>query len=203
MNVFVSDGARLAYRIDGLDDAPTLVLINSLGTNLRMWNPQVALLSHALRIVRYDCRGHGASDVPSGNYTIEQLGRDLLALLDTLQIEQAHICGLSLGGLVALWFAVTYPNRVARAVFANTASRIGTTESWNTRIEAVRHCPRTLSERGISSETSRHCAANQCNDRDNSSYRVYWCVCCSARYRPASMHERDTHSIPHLGRSIG
>ncbi len=138
MNYFVSDGARLAYRIDGLDDAPTLVLINSLGTNLRMWNPQVALLSHAIRIVRYDCRGHGASDVPSGNYTIEQLGCDLLALLDTLQIERAHICGLSLGGLVALWFAVTYPNRVARAVFANTASRIGTTESWSTRIEAVR-----------------------------------------------------------------
>lgn len=138
MNVFVSDGVRLAYRVDGPSNAPTLVMVNSLGTDLHMWDPQVALLGHALRIVRYDCRGHGASDVPSDPYTIEQLGRDLLALLDTLQIEQAHICGLSLGGIVALWFAVNHPNRVARAVFANTAARIGTTESWNTRIDAVR-----------------------------------------------------------------
>ena len=103
MNFFVADGVRLAYRIDGPDDAPAIVMVNSLGTNLRMWDPQVALLSHNLRIVRYDCRGHGASDVPDGPYTIEQLGLDLLALLDTLQIKQAHICGLSLGGMVGLF----------------------------------------------------------------------------------------------------
>lgn len=135
---FASDGVRLAYRIDGADDAPTLVMVNSLGTDLRMWDPQVAMLSGMLRIVRYDCRGHGASAVPTGAYTIEQLGHDLLALLDTLQVERVHICGLSLGGMVALWFAATYPDRVARAVFANTAARIGTAQMWKTRIDAVR-----------------------------------------------------------------
>lgn len=138
MNFFTSNGARLAYRVDGPVDAPPLVMVNSLGTDLRMWDPQIALLSDTLRIIRYDCRGHGASDVPAGDYTIEQLGLDLLALLDTLHIEQAHLCGLSLGGIVALWVAITYPNRVARAVFANTAARIGTIDSWHTRIDAVR-----------------------------------------------------------------
>ncbi len=138
MNFLVADGTRLAYRIDGPDDAPTLVLLNSLGTDMRMWDPQVALLSHTLRIVRYDCRGHGSSDVPPRSYTLERFGLDLLALFDTLRIERAHICGLSLGGIVALWFAASYPDRVVRAVFANTAARIGTQESWNARIEAVR-----------------------------------------------------------------
>ncbi len=137
MNFFTSNGARLAYRVDGPDDAPTLVLINSLGTNMHMWDSQVAQLSNTLHIVRYDSRGHGSSDVPAGPYTLEQLGHDLLALLDTLQIEQTHICGLSLGGIVGLWFAVTYPDRVARAVFANTAARIGTTDGWDARIDAV------------------------------------------------------------------
>ena len=138
MNFFVTDGVRLAYRVDGPDDAPTMVMINSLGTDLRMWDPQVALLRQNLRIIRYDCRGHGASDVPTGSYTIRQFGLDLLALFDYLQIERAHICGLSLGGVVALWTAAQYPERIARAVFANTAARIGTEETWNARIDAVR-----------------------------------------------------------------
>ncbi len=138
MNFYRADGVRLAYRIDGPEDAPPLVLVNSLGTDLRMWNPQVALLSQPLRIIRYDCRGHGASDVPDGAYTIERLGRDLLALLDTLHIERAHLCGLSLGGMVAQWFTAHYPNRVMRAVFANTAARIGSEEIWDARIDAVR-----------------------------------------------------------------
>jgi len=138
MNFFLSDGVRLAYRVDGPDDAPVLVLINSLGTDLTMWDSQVAHLRHAFRIVRYDCRGHGASGVSFGSYTLELLGLDLLALLDTLQIERAHICGLSLGGMIALWFSAHYPHRVIRAVFANTAVRIGTPESWNARIAAVR-----------------------------------------------------------------
>lgn len=138
MNFFSSDGVRLAYRVDGPDHAPPLIMINSLGTDLRMWDPQMLLLGHAWQIIRYDCRGHGASDVPTGDYTLEQLGHDLLALLDTLHIEQAHLCGLSLGGIVALWCAIMHPQRVTRLVLANTAARIGTNESWYTRIDAVR-----------------------------------------------------------------
>lgn len=138
MSVFISNGAHLTYRVDGPDDAPAIILVNSLGTNLRMWDPQVALLSRTLRVVRFDCRGHGTTDVPPGPYTIAQFGLDLLTLLDTLQIARAHICGLSLGGMIALWFVSHYPERVMNAVFANTAARIGTTETWNTRIEAVK-----------------------------------------------------------------
>jgi 3-oxoadipate enol-lactonase len=138
MDFFVSNGVRLAYRVDGLQDAPTVVLVNSLGTDLRIWDTQVASLSQRFRVVRYDCRGHGASAVPTEPYTFEQLGLDLLALLDTLQIERAHICGLSLGGIIALWLASQHPERVDRAVFANTAARIGTEEIWDARIDAVK-----------------------------------------------------------------
>ena len=137
MNFLAANGIRLAYRIDGPEDAPVLVLVNSLGTNLQMWEPQMAQFRRALRVVRYDCRGHGASDAPVEAYTLEQLGRDLLGLLDALQIERAHICGLSLGGMVALWLAANAPERVDRAVFANTAARIGAAEGWTTRIALV------------------------------------------------------------------
>jgi 3-oxoadipate enol-lactonase len=113
-------------------------MVNSLGTDLRMWEPQVAVFSQNMRVVRYDCRGHGASEGAAEDCSIEQLGHDLLALFDTLQIERAHICGLSLGGLIALWFAARYPERVSRAIFANTAARIGSEEIWNARIDAVR-----------------------------------------------------------------
>ncbi len=138
MKFFLSNGVRLAYRIDGAEDAPTLVMVNSLGTNLHMWDSQVTQLSQSLRIVRYDARGHGASEVPAGYYSVEQLGRDLLALLDTLQLENAHICGHSLGGATALWLTAQYPDRVTSAIFANTGARIGSEESWKTRINAVR-----------------------------------------------------------------
>ena len=137
MNFFTANGVRIAYSVNGPEDAPTLVLVNSLGTDLRMWNPQVALLGEHLRIVRYDSRGHGASEVPDGPYSIEQFGLDLLALFDMLHIQRAHLCGLSLGGVVALWFAANHPERVRRAIFANTAAHIGNDEIWNARIDAV------------------------------------------------------------------
>ena len=87
--------------------------------------------------MRYDTRGHGRSAVPDAPATIAQLGGDLLALLDHLAIARAHLCGISLGGLTALWFAATYPDRVGRAVFANTAARIGSVEIWTARIGAT------------------------------------------------------------------
>lgn len=137
MDIFLSDGLQIAYRVDGPEDAPALVLINSLGTNLHMWDAQAELLSHSLRVIRFDNRGHGASAVPAEPYTLEQLGGDVLTLLDTLGITRAHICGLSLGGMVAQWCAVHHPERVLSATFANTAARIGSAESWDTRIAAV------------------------------------------------------------------
>jgi len=137
MNQLIVDGARLAYRLDGADDAPPLVFINSLGTDYGMWAAQVAALSRSLRVIRYDIRGHGHSGVSDTHVTIERFGRDLLALFDHLGIARTHICGLSLGGVIALWLAAHHPERVSRAVFANTAARIGSVESWSARIDAV------------------------------------------------------------------
>jgi 3-oxoadipate enol-lactonase len=139
MTVLVADDStRLHYRLDGPADAPVVLFVNSLGTDLRMWEPQVAALSSSVRCLRFDTRGHGRSDVPPGPYTVERLGRDAIALLDGLGIERATVCGLSLGGLVALWLAIYRPGRMDRALFANTAARIGSVESWDARIAAVR-----------------------------------------------------------------
>ena len=132
------DGLNIAYRVDGDESADALVLINSLGTDLRLWEPQMEELTRHFRVIRYDCRGHGESDVPRNPATIDRLGTDLIALLDHLHVERAHLCGLSLGGLTALWVAAHHPERVGRAVFANTAARLGTTQSWDERKRAVR-----------------------------------------------------------------
>ena len=136
--VTTPDGARLRYREDGPRDAPVVVFSNSLGTDLRMWEPQAHALAGGFRVVRYDTRGHGLSDAPPGPYTLDQLGGDLLALLDALGIARPNVCGLSLGGMTALWLAAHHPQRVTRAVFANTAARIGSVESWEARIALVR-----------------------------------------------------------------
>ena len=137
MRSMTVDGVRLAYRLDGDDLSPTIVLVNSLGTDLRMWNPQVDALSRHFRVLRYDIRGHGQSGLSDEEVTIERLGLDLMDLLDELSIRSVHICGLSLGGMIALWLAIHHPERIKRAVFANTAARIGTIEGWNARIGAV------------------------------------------------------------------
>lgn len=137
-SLVVDDGTRINYRLDGRSDGPVLLFLNSLGTDLGMWQPQVDALASHLRIVRYDTRGHGLSDAPPGPYSVERLALDALALLDALDIQQANLCGLSLGGLTALWLAIHRPERVGRAVFANTAAKIGSDEVWNTRIAAVR-----------------------------------------------------------------
>ncbi|HEX7980843.1 MAG TPA: 3-oxoadipate enol-lactonase [Gemmatimonadaceae bacterium] len=135
---FEVDGLGIAYRVDGPESADALVLVNSLGTDLSLWDPQMEELTRHFRVIRYDCRGHGASDVPLGPTSIDHLGADLVALLDCLNLERAHLCGLSLGGFIALWVAAYHRERVACAVFANTAARIGSTESWDERMRAVR-----------------------------------------------------------------
>lgn len=137
MNGLIVDGVRLAYCLDGDEHSPPMVLINSLGTDLRMWNPQVPALTGSFQVLRYDIRGHGQSGTSPEAFTIERLGLDLLALLNELSIVRAHFCGLSLGGMIALWLAIHHPERIERAVFANTAARIGTVEGWNSRIDAV------------------------------------------------------------------
>jgi 3-oxoadipate enol-lactonase len=129
---------RIAYQWDGAENAPPLVLSNSLGATMAMWEPQMSALSARFRVLRYDARGHGQSQVPPGPYSIPQLGADLLNLLDHLNIPRAHFCGLSMGGMVGMWLGVNAPTHVDRLVLCNTAARIGTADSWNTRIASVR-----------------------------------------------------------------
>jgi 3-oxoadipate enol-lactonase len=134
--VKLADG-ELNYRIDGRDDAPVLVLSNSLGTDLHMWDAQIPGFAEHFRVLRYDTRGHGASLVTPGPYSIEQLGRDVLALLDALNIDKAHFCGLSMGGLTGQWLGINAAERIGRLVLCNTAAKIGSPEVWNPRIDSV------------------------------------------------------------------
>ena len=125
------------YALTG-DKEPVLVFSNSLGTDFSMWDPQMAGLQRCFRILRYDTRGHGQSSVTPGDYTIEQLGRDVLGLLDSLHLGCVHFCGLSMGGMIGMWLGVHAPNRLHRLVLSNTAARIGTKEMWNARIATAR-----------------------------------------------------------------
>lgn len=132
----LADGA-LNYQIDGPAGAPVLVLSNSLGTNLHMWDTQIPAFAEYFCVLRYDTRGHGHSVVSQGPYTIEQLGRDVLALLDALGIAKASFCGLSMGGLIGQWLGVNASERLHKLVLCNTGAKVGNDEVWNTRIDTV------------------------------------------------------------------
>jgi 3-oxoadipate enol-lactonase len=132
-----TDGIRIHYQIIGDASLPVLVLSNSLGVNLAMWEPQVKALASHFRLLRYDTRGHGESSIPPGPYSIGALGQDVLNLLDSLEIEQASFCGLSMGGVVGQWLGVNASKRLHKVVLANTAAKIGIAEIWNIRIETV------------------------------------------------------------------
>ena len=134
----VSDGCALAWRLDGPLDAPVLLLAHSLGASIDMWAPQVTRLGDRFRLLRYDSRGHGRSDAPDGDYSIDRLGRDAVELLDGLGIGRAHVCGLSMGGMVGMWLGVHAPERVGRLVLSNTSPYMGPPANWTARIEAVR-----------------------------------------------------------------
>lgn len=128
---------ELNYQLEGPQGAPVLVLSNSLGTDLRMWDTQVAAFTEHFQVLRYDTRGHGQSLVTEGPYSIEQLGADVLALLDALHIERAHFCGLSMGGLIGQWLGINAGSRLHKLVVCNTAAKIGEPAVWNPRIETV------------------------------------------------------------------
>ncbi|MFC6691616.1 3-oxoadipate enol-lactonase [Pseudomonas lini] len=124
-------------QLDGPIEAPVLVLSNSLGTDLHMWDAQIPAFTEHFRVLRFDTRGHGQSLVTPGPYSIEQLGRDVLALLDALHIERAHFCGLSMGGLIGQWLGINAGQRLNKLIVCNTAAKIGDPSVWNPRIETV------------------------------------------------------------------
>lgn len=133
-----TSGGRIHYRLDGPSNGPVIVFSNSLGTDLSMWDPQAKAMANRMRVLRYDTRGHGQSSVSPGPYTIDQLGQDVVSLIDALQIERAYFCGLSLGGLTGIWLGINAGQRFHGLVVCNTAARVGTVEAWNGRIAKIK-----------------------------------------------------------------
>lgn len=139
--ITTGDGVRLAYRFDGPSDLPVLLLSNSIGTDLHMWDAEVPELTEHFRVLRYDARGHGDSDVPAGAYSLDRLGRDAVELLDALGLQRVHVLGLSLGGYVGQWLGIHVPERVDRLVLANTAAHLGPPEHFDGAIAQLLAAP--------------------------------------------------------------
>ena len=131
------NGEPFNIMVEGKADGPVLLFSNSLSSNLSMWDAQAEALKEAFRIVRYDSRGHGKSVAPAEPYSIPQLGRDVLAILDSLKVEKAHFCGLSKGGMVGQWLLTHHRDRIDKAVLANTAAQMPPPDLWNGRIRNV------------------------------------------------------------------
>ena len=131
------DNARAFYRLEGNAGRPVLMLSHSIGSDHAMWDSQVPDLLPYFQILRYDIRGHGASDAPAGEYTVEQLGRDALAVADAAGIESFAFCGISLGGAVGQWLATDAPARVTKLILANTSPQFGPPANWETRRTTV------------------------------------------------------------------
>ncbi len=127
----------LYSEVTGPAGAPVVVMGSSLGTSLNMWDGQLAL-AERLRLVRHDHRGHGRSPVPRGPYSIEDMGRDVIALLDALEIERASYCGLSIGGMVGMWLGANAPERIERLVLICTSAHLPPASGWRDRADAVR-----------------------------------------------------------------
>lgn len=126
------------HRIEGPAAAPALLLLNSLGSDLSLWEPIMPELLRHFRVIRFDMRGHGESPAPKGPYEIAELGADALALLDRLGVQRAHVCGTSLGGMVGMWLAVHAPDRVERLALICSSARIAPVQAWQERAALVR-----------------------------------------------------------------
>ena len=129
------DPIELHYSLEG--DGPPLLLGSSLGTTLAMWEPQVQGLTDAHRLIRFDARGHGQSPIPPGPYSIADLGGDVLALMDRLELERAAYCGISIGGMVGQWLAVHAPDRIERLVVICSSPRISNADMFLARAATV------------------------------------------------------------------
>jgi 3-oxoadipate enol-lactonase len=138
MPIVQADGCPIHVEVMGDERAPVLMLSNSLGTNLHMWDDQAAQFAKTFRLVRYDSRGHGKSGVPPGPYSIERLGRDALAIMDALEIGRINWCGLSKGGMVGMWLGANAPERIDRLILSNTACHMPALDVWNERIATAR-----------------------------------------------------------------
>jgi 3-oxoadipate enol-lactonase len=137
MPMIDADGCPLHVEVEGRDGAPVLMLSNSLGTNLHMWDDQAAEFAKHFRLVRYDRRGHGKSGAPKGPYSFDRFGRDILAIIDALKIKKMNWCGLSMGGMDGQWLGANAPDRIEKLVLANTNFFYADKAPWAERIKFV------------------------------------------------------------------
>ncbi|MFK7856649.1 MAG: 3-oxoadipate enol-lactonase [Granulosicoccus sp.] len=133
-----ANGIRVTYKLDGQQDAPVVMLSNSLMSNHTMWEPQMDVLTRSFRVLRYDTRGHGATDAPAGPYSIKLLAEDAVALLDALDIDKVHFAGLSMGGMIGQYMGANYSDRLHSLMLCDTASEMPTLAMWNDRISTAR-----------------------------------------------------------------
>ncbi|ASV31676.1 bifunctional 3-oxoadipate enol-lactonase/4-carboxymuconolactone decarboxylase PcaDC [Maribacter cobaltidurans] len=125
------------YKIQGTPNSPVLMFSNSLGADLTMWDDLVPHLLPYFRVLQYDTRGHGQSELTDGPYTIEMLGKDVIDLLDQLKIDKVYFCGLSMGGMIGQYLGIHHPNRLHKLIISNTDAKIGTAEGWKDRIKTI------------------------------------------------------------------
>jgi 3-oxoadipate enol-lactonase len=137
-NIAKLNATQIHYAFSGAEDAPVLLLSHSLGTDFTMWDAQLPQLSKSFRVLRYDTRGHGQSEVSRGPYDFDKLGRDVLGLADELGISKFSFCGLSMGGVTGMWLGINASYRLHKLVLSSTAAKIGNADTWNARIDAVR-----------------------------------------------------------------
>lgn len=138
MPTFKSNNVEINYQTFGDTSKPAIIFSNSLGTNFSMWQAQIDALKNDFFVICYDTRGHGQSSAPQGPYTIDQLGQDVIHLLNHLNVEKAAFCGISMGGLTGQWLAINYPERFNHVIVCNTAAKIGQEQAWNDRATLVR-----------------------------------------------------------------
>lgn len=138
MQIFDAGDVRIHYRVDGPEDGVPVVFANSLGTDMRLWDPVLPLLPDGLRIIRWDKRGHGLSTVPKGPYSMGALISDCEKLLDHLEVKDCVFVGLSIGGMIAQGLAAKRLDLIRAMVLSNTGAKIGTKAMWDDRIAAVR-----------------------------------------------------------------
>ena len=133
-----ADGCPINVEVEGSESAPALMLSNSLGTDLHMWDDQASEFAKHFRLVRYDRRGHGKSGASKGPYSFDLFGRDIVAILDALKIKTVNWCGLSMGGMDGQWLGANAPGRVDKLILANTNFYYADKSPWADRIKAVR-----------------------------------------------------------------
>ncbi|MDO3665113.1 3-oxoadipate enol-lactonase [Acinetobacter higginsii] len=205
MSVFQSADAQINYQTFGDPSSPALLFSNSLGTNYGMWQKQFNYFKERFYVICYDTRGHGSSSTPTDPYTLQQLGEDVIHLLDHLKIEKANFCGISMGGITGQWLAIHYPERFQRVVVSNTAAKIGQEQAWLDRAQLVRKqglvpIANTAASRWFTDPFIQSHSAivnNLCNDLSAGSANGY-ANCCEALAKADVREQLKDITIPVL-----